>query len=76
MKKFLAAALSGLVAIVLAPHAAWSQSKPEFIPFQGRAKGALYRPDAATAPHVGILVMHRTAREAADLMLALVDESP
>ena len=40
---------------------ALAQSKPEFIPFQGRTKGALYRPDSGPAPHVGILVMHRTS---------------
>jgi hypothetical protein len=48
------------MAVGFAPEAAWSQSKPEFVPFRG-AKGALYRPDAGPAPKVGILVMHRTA---------------
>jgi pimeloyl-ACP methyl ester carboxylesterase len=46
--------------LVFAPAPAWSQSKPELIPFQGRTKGALYRPDTGT-PHVGIIVMHRTS---------------
>src|ERR1700751_5883472 len=48
-------------ALCLAPSLAWSQSKPELIPLQGRAKAALYRPDSGPAPHVGILVMHRTS---------------
>src|SRR6266567_828883 len=47
--------------LCLAPLQAWSQSKPELIPMQGRTKAALYRPDAGPAPHVGILVMHRTS---------------
>src|SRR6266702_3962243 len=49
------------IALWLAPQSAWSQSRPEFIPFQGRSKGALYRPDSGPAPHVGVLVMHRTS---------------
>jgi hypothetical protein len=48
-------------ALCFGADVAWSQSKPEFIPFQGTTKGVLYRPDAGPAPHVGILVMHRTA---------------
>ncbi len=46
---------------LLAPQWAVAQSKPEFIAFAGASKGALYKPDAGPAPHVGILVMHRTA---------------
>src|SRR6266446_2824656 len=49
------------IALWLAPQSAWSQSRPEFIPFEGRSKGALYRPDSGPAPHVGVLVMHRTS---------------
>src|SRR4029077_19018081 len=45
----------------LAPGNAAAQSKPEFIAFQGITKAAIYRPDAGPAPHVGVLVMHRTA---------------
>ena len=33
----------------------------QFIPFRGTVKGALYKPESGPAPHVGILVMHRTA---------------
>src|SRR5436853_3363089 len=51
-----AAALLGLASLE-----ASAQSKPELIPMQGRAKAALYRPDSGPAPHVGILVMHRTS---------------
>jgi pimeloyl-ACP methyl ester carboxylesterase len=49
------------VATLLASHPAWSQSKPEFIAFPGVTKGALYRPDTGPAPHIGVVVMHRTA---------------
>jgi pimeloyl-ACP methyl ester carboxylesterase len=49
------------LALCLVPAAAFAQSKPELIPFAGRTKGALYRPDAGPAPHVGIVVMHRTS---------------
>ena len=37
------------------------QSRPELIPFPGRTKAVLYRPDSGPAPHVGIIVMHRTS---------------
>jgi hypothetical protein len=50
-----------VIVLGLAPAAAIAQSKPELIPFPGRTKGALYRPDAAPAPHVGVVVMHRTS---------------
>jgi len=39
---------------------ALAQSRPEFVPFPGRTKAALYRPDSGT-PHVGIIIMHRTS---------------
>src|SRR5262249_1236203 len=55
------AAVAVVVALGLTPAAATAQSKPELIPFAGRTKGALYRPDAGPAPHVGIVVMHRTS---------------
>src|ERR1700741_5146961 len=48
-------------ALCFGADVARSQSKPEFIAFQGTTKGVLYRPDAGPAPHVGVLVMHRTA---------------
>jgi pimeloyl-ACP methyl ester carboxylesterase len=33
----------------------------QFVPFRGTVKGALYKPESGPAPHVGIVVMHRTA---------------
>jgi hypothetical protein len=53
--------LAGALVLCLAPDAAFAQSKPEFIAMAGRAKAALYKPDSGPAPHVGILVMHRTS---------------
>jgi pimeloyl-ACP methyl ester carboxylesterase len=39
-----------------------AQSHPEYIQFSpSPVKGALYRPDAGPAPHVAILIIHRTA---------------
>lgn len=40
--------------------AALAQSSPKFLPL-GRADAALYTPDAGPAPHVAVLVIHRTA---------------
>jgi pimeloyl-ACP methyl ester carboxylesterase len=50
----LCALLAGLGPALLA------QSDPTYIPL-GPAKGALYRPDQGPAPHVAILVAHRSA---------------
>jgi pimeloyl-ACP methyl ester carboxylesterase len=50
-----------IMALCCVADPATAQSRPEFINFQGRTKGALYRPDAGPTPHVGILVMHRTS---------------
>jgi hypothetical protein len=44
----------------LGPVAVQAQSAPTYIPM-GPAQGALYHPDSGPAPHVGVLVMHRTA---------------
>jgi pimeloyl-ACP methyl ester carboxylesterase len=49
------------VLLVFWPNLARPQSKPEFIAFPGITKGVLYRPDSGPAPHVGMLVMQRTA---------------
>ena len=39
-----------------------AQSNPRYIQFRpGSVKGALYKPDSGTAPHVAILAIHRTA---------------
>jgi hypothetical protein len=45
-----------------------AQSHPAYIAFEPSAvKGALYKPDAGPAPHVGVLIMHRTSNELAQL---------
>jgi pimeloyl-ACP methyl ester carboxylesterase len=59
--RMLRPAIIATLALLLTPLAGLAQSRPEFIAFPGAAKAALYRPDAGPAPHVGILVMHRTA---------------
>ena len=48
---------------VAASASAFAQSNPRFVPLSvsGAAKGALYAPDAGPAPHVAILIVHRTA---------------
>jgi pimeloyl-ACP methyl ester carboxylesterase len=61
MRNVVRAAVATAIALWAVTGVAGAQSRPEFVPFQGRAKGALYRPDSGAAPHVGILVMHRTA---------------
>src|SRR5689334_17079119 len=51
-----------VVLALLAPAAARAQSAPTYIPFTpGSVKGALYKPDAGPAPHVAVLLIHRTA---------------
>jgi hypothetical protein len=41
---------------------AFGQSNPAYIQFSpAEVKGALYKPDSGSAPHVGILVTHRTS---------------
>src|SRR5476651_693319 len=60
MKKLLSYAASLALAIGLLPAPAAAQSNPTYIPMRP-AQGALYRPDRGPAPHVGVLVMHRTA---------------
>jgi len=61
MRRVLCAASVAAAALCAMPGFAWSQSRPEFVPFQGRTKGALYRPDSGAVPHIGVLVMHRTS---------------
>jgi pimeloyl-ACP methyl ester carboxylesterase len=60
-RNWLSRILIAALALFLAPAGASAQSNPQFIAFPGTAKAALYKPDAGPAPHVGILVMHRTA---------------
>jgi len=46
----------------LAGAIVFAQSNPAYIQFTpGAVKGALYKPDSGPAPHVAILLMHRTA---------------
>ena len=62
MKLLLASALS--VAAWAAPLAApaSAQTNPRYVQFSpGAVKGALYTPDSGPAPHVAILVIHRTS---------------
>lgn len=59
MKCRIAVLGSLFAASTLLSHA---QSNPIFVQFSpGASKGALYRPDSGPAPHVAILVMHRTS---------------
>jgi hypothetical protein len=48
------------VALGLQAQPAGAQSAPRFVPL-GPADAALYTPDAGPKPHVGVLVIHRTA---------------
>jgi pimeloyl-ACP methyl ester carboxylesterase len=54
-----------LAALILAISSAppfIAQNQPTYIQFSGgAAKGALYKPDAGPAPHVAVLLIHRTA---------------
>jgi hypothetical protein len=48
--------------MLLVPATGTAQSNPLYIQFSpNTVKGALYKPDTATAPHVGILIIHRTS---------------
>src|SRR5438270_13788892 len=45
-----------------------AQSNPTYIPFSpGATKGALYKPDSGPAPHVAVLLIHRTSNFMAHL---------
>jgi hypothetical protein len=59
LRSILRAATAVTLALCLVPPFARAQSKLEFVPFRGTVKGALYKPDAGPAPHVGILVMFK-----------------
>lgn len=54
-----------LVAVTLATALAtpgFAQTNPRYVPFSPAAvKGALYAPDSGPAPHVAILIVHRTS---------------
>lgn len=53
------------LSLIAGTGAASAQSNPRYVRFPGvqaSVKGALYMPDApASAPHVGVLLMHRTS---------------
>ncbi len=54
-------AVLGLLLLAGAPQAL-AQSDPLYIQFRpGAVKGALYTPDTGPAPHVGVLLTHRTS---------------
>jgi len=58
--KILLSGVSTLVLVFLASHSL-AQSNPLYVPLGGAVKGALYKPDSGPAPHVGVLVTHRTS---------------
>jgi pimeloyl-ACP methyl ester carboxylesterase len=54
--------LAGLVVVALGPSIARGQSNPAYVQFApATVKGALYKPDAGPAPHVAVLLIHRTS---------------
>ena len=57
----LRAAMAATFALCLTSAETSAQSRPEYIPFPGTGKGALYKPDSGPMPRVAVLVMHRTA---------------
>jgi hypothetical protein len=60
--KRLASCVLALAVLAVAAAPARAQSNPRYVQFQPTAvKGALYAPDSGPAPHVGILVLHRTS---------------
>ena len=57
-----------LFAAVAASAPLLAQSQPTYIQLSGgAAKGALYKPDSGPAPHVAVLLIHRTANFLAHL---------
>src|SRR6266480_4649335 len=52
-----------LVALLfsMAAAPASAQSHPEYIPLGSGVKAVLYRPDSNPSPHVGVIIIHRTA---------------
>ena len=57
-----------LALALLSAAPAVAQSRPVYVPFTpGAVKGALYAPDAGPAPHVAILLIHRTSNFLAHL---------
>ena len=51
-----------LLCLASSASVAFGQSNPAYIQFSpAEVKGALYKPDSGPAPHIGILVTHRTS---------------
>src|SRR5439155_22642676 len=49
------------IGLAVSVAAVFGQSNPLYIQFRpGATKGALYKPDSGPAPHVAVLVAHRT----------------
>ena len=54
--------LVGAFALLLVSSLIFAQSNPLYIQFSpASAKGALYKPDAGPAPHIAVLLIHRTS---------------
>lgn len=52
----------GLLVLGATAATALAQSNPLYVQFSpGAVKGAFYKPDSGPAPHVGVLIMHRTS---------------
>lgn len=51
---------TAMMAAIAGATSAHAQSAPVYMPM-GALKAVLYKPDSGPAPHVGVLVMHRTA---------------
>ena len=60
-KIFLSLVLMSTLVFSFLASRSWAQSNPRYIPLPAGVKGALYTPNAGPAPHVGILVTHRTS---------------
>jgi pimeloyl-ACP methyl ester carboxylesterase len=57
-----------LLALLGAAAPAFAQSRPVYVPFTpGAVKGVLYIPDTGPAPHVAVLLIHRTGNFLAHL---------
>lgn len=62
MTKFSAYCLAAASISLLSISTASAQSAPKYIEFSpSSVKGALYAPDSGPAPHVGVVVIHRTS---------------
>ena len=59
-KKLISSILLNAAVIAFAASQCFAQSDPIYMNL-GPAKAALYTPDSGPAPHVGVVVMHRTA---------------